>query len=189
MWIIVGLGNPGTAYAQTRHNIGFMVVETVARRWRIALHSENPALWVGDGYLADRPVRLAEPRTFMNRSGEALARLALDADDALLVVYDDLDLPAGQLRVRRRGGSAGHRGVASIATHFGDEFARVRVGIGRPPNGHDPAEFVLTPLSASELAEISLTVERAGDAVECVVREGADAAMGRFNRREIPDIV
>jgi PTH1 family peptidyl-tRNA hydrolase len=189
MWVIVGLGNPGAAYAQTRHNVGFMVVETVARRWGIALRSEGHALRVGRGCIADRPVVLAEPRAFMNHSGATLALLALEAEDALVVVYDDLDLPAGQLRVRRRGGAAGHRGVTSIVAHFGFEFARVRVGIGRPADGHDPTEYVLAQLSLPELGAIQNAVERAGDAVECVVREGTDAAMSRFNSRQIADTV
>jgi PTH1 family peptidyl-tRNA hydrolase len=181
MWVIIGLGNPGTAYAHTRHNIGFMVVETLARRWGIPLRDVDDALRVGHGSIADRPVVLAEPRAYMNRSGEALAGLLLDADDALVVVYDDLDLPAGRLRVRARGGSAGHRGVASLAERFGAGFARLRVGIGRPPAGQDVAGYVLAPLSESELGPIRACVERAGDAMECLVTDGVDAAMNRFN--------
>ena len=134
-----------------------------------------------------RPSCLAEPQTFMNRSGEALARgSSASPMTHLLVVHDDLDLPSGQIRVRRRGGSGGHRGVASIVAHLGPEFARVRVGIGRPPDGRDAAEHVLEPLSAAELIAMRADVERASDAVECVVTDGPDAAMSRFNGRALP---
>jgi PTH1 family peptidyl-tRNA hydrolase len=172
MWIIVGLGNPGAEYAQTRHNIGFMVVATVARRWDIALRDQGPALRVGHGHVAGRPAWLAQPQTFMNLSGEALACLERAADDAMVVVYDDLDLPAGRIRVRRRGGS---------------DFARVRVGIGRPPVGCDVAEYVLAPLSQADLGAVRAGVERASDAVECIIADGVDAAMNRFNTRTLPD--
>jgi PTH1 family peptidyl-tRNA hydrolase len=187
MWVIVGLGNPGAEYAQTRHNVGFMVVETVARRWGIVLRSASPALRVGHGQVAGQPVLLAEPQTYMNRSGEALAQYPRGADHALVVVHDDLDLPCGRIRVRQRGGSAGHRGVASILEHFGDEFARVRVGIGRPPEEDDASGYVLATLSAAELSALRADVERAGDAVECVIGQGPQAAMDRFNMRSQPD--
>lgn len=187
MWVIVGLGNPGAEYAQTRHNIGFMVVETVARRWAIAMHDGGPALRVGRGCVAGQPVLLAEPQTFMNRSGEALAQYRLNVDDELVAVYDDIDLPAGQLRVRPRGGAGGHRGVASIIEHFGPEFARVRVGIGRPPEGCDAADYVLAPLSPAALGAVRAAVERASDALECVISRGTAAAMSRVNGRAMPD--
>ena len=187
MWIVVGLGNPGTEYAQTRHNIGFMVLATIARRWHIGLDDHGPEVRVGFGHIAGRPARLAEPQTFMNRSGEALASLELTADDAMVVVYDDLDLPPGQIRVRRRGGSAGHRGVASIVGRFGVDLARVRVGIGRPAAGCDVVDYVLAPLSPEELSAVRAGVERASDAVECVITDGVDTAMNRFNTRALPD--
>jgi PTH1 family peptidyl-tRNA hydrolase len=183
MWVIVGLGNPGAEYAQTRHNVGFMVVETIARRWDIAWRRAGTALRVGQGHVAGQPVLLAEPHTYMNRSGEALAQYPRGGDDALVVVYDDLDLPDGRIRVRQRGGSAGHRGVASILEHFGDEFARVRVGVGRPPEGDDASDYVLAPLSSAELRAVRAAVERAGDAVECIVSHGPQVAMDRFNMR------
>lgn len=187
MWVIVGLGNPGVEYAQTRHNVGFMVVETVARRWGITLHGAGDALRVGTGRVASQPVMLVEPQTFMNDSGDALSQLPIEPTDALAVVYDDLDLPAGQLRVRPRGGSGGHRGVASILDHRGAEFARVRVGIGRPEPGLDAAAYVLAPLSAPDLSALLADAERAGDAVECLITDGVDAAMSRFNTRPVPD--
>ena len=183
MWVIVGLGNPGAEYAHTRHNLGFMVLETLARRWRIALRDVSSAVRLGSGAIADRAVQLAEPRAFMNRSGEALAQLPLMADDALMVIHDDLDLPAGQLRVRPRGSSAGHRGIESIVERFGSEFARIRIGIGRPADGQDVVDFVLAPLSPTELIDFGPSVERAADAVQCVVTDGIAVAMNRFNTR------
>lgn len=187
MWTVVGLGNPGATYARTRHNIGFMVVDTIAGRWGIELRQHGGELRLGHGLVAAQPIRLAQPQGFMNRSGEALACLGQTADDAMMVVYDELDLPAGQIRVRRRGGSAGHRGVASLVERFGADFARVRVGIGRPPVGCDVAEYVLAPLSPAELDSLRADVERASDAVECVITDGVEAAMNRFNARSVPD--
>jgi PTH1 family peptidyl-tRNA hydrolase len=182
MWIVVGLGNPGTEYAHTRHNVGFMVVECVAQRWNIGLAPAG-ALRMGGGSVAGQSVRLVEPQMFMNRSGSALAQLVVAADDTFMVVHDDLDLPPGQLRVRRRGGSAGHRGIASIVDRLGSEFVRVRVGIGRPADGDDVSDFVLRALTTAELTALRDDVERAGDAVECVITNGPETAMNRFNVR------
>jgi peptidyl-tRNA hydrolase, PTH1 family len=187
MWVIVGLGNPGVEYAQTRHNAGFLVVDTLARRWGIPRRGAGAALRVGRGCIGGHPVMVVEPQTFMNCSGTALAQLPREADDALVVVHDDLDLPAGQLRVRRRGGSGGHHGVASIVEQVGPAFARVRVGIDRPPEGADAAAYVLAPLSAADLAALRAGVERAGDAVESLIIDGVEAAMSRFNVRAVPD--
>ena len=137
MWVIVGLGNPGAEYAQTRHNVGFMVVETIARRWAIALERCDAALRIGRGAIAGHPVLLAEPQMYMNCSGEALSQCPRDADDEVVVVYDDLDLPqrqrsrAPQRRQRRTSWRRLDPRPASAR-----DFARVRVGIGRPPVGH-----------------------------------------------------
>lgn len=187
MWFIVGLGNPGPEYARTRHNVGFMVVEAVARRWGIELADDDPTVRCGRGRFAGHDVFLAEPQTFMNRSGEVVARCPRTSEDPLVVVYDDLDLPPGQIRVRRNGGSGGHRGVASIVTHVGPDFARVRVGIGRPAEGADAGDHVLAILAEAELTAMHVDVERAGDAVECIVADGTDVAMNRFNGRVLPD--
>jgi PTH1 family peptidyl-tRNA hydrolase len=131
-------------------------------------------------------VLLAEPQTFMNRSGEALAQHPLEVDDVLVVVYDDIDLPVGQVRIRPRGGAGGHRGVASIIERFGSEFARVRVGVGRPPEGCDAETYVLAPLRPAELGAVRAAVERASDALECVIGHGVAVAMSRFNGRVLP---
>jgi peptidyl-tRNA hydrolase, PTH1 family len=187
MWVIVGLGNPGAEYAQTRHNAGFLVVDALARRWHIALCGTGAVLRSGRGCVGSEPVTLVEPQTFMNRSGAALAQLPREVDDAVVVVYDDLDLPAGQLRLRRGGGSGGHHGLASIVEQIGPACTRVRIGVGRPPAGRDPADYVLAPLCAAELNALRRSVERAADAVECLVSDGLQVAMNRFNGRPVPE--
>ncbi len=182
MWIIAGLGNPGPTYARTRHNAGFMVLDAIARRWRVEWH-EQRALHVASKTVGDKSVLLVKPQLYMNRSGAAVAQLPSDADAAMTVVYDDLDLPVGHVRVRCRGGSGGHLGLASIIEHFGPEVTRVRVGIGRPPIGSDPADYVLAELSPAETDALQPALDRAGEAVECILTVGAAAAMNRFNTR------
>lgn len=181
----MGLGNPGAAYAASRHNAGFMAVDRLAERWRIPLAAQ-PTMRIGDGVVAGQRALLLEPQTYMNRSGDVLAELERRSDDPLVVIHDDLDLPPGQLRVRPRGGSGGHRGVASIAARIGEEFIRIRIGIGRPPPAVDAAEYVLGTFSDGEGAALRRTVERACDAVECVLARGAAMAMNQFNGGEAP---
>jgi peptidyl-tRNA hydrolase, PTH1 family len=186
MWAVVGLGNPGAEYARSRHNVGFMVVKMLAERWRVPL-KDGATLRYGHGSVSGRSTLLVQPQTFMNRSGEVILALGLSPDDIMVIVYDDLDLPVGQLRIRPRGGSGGHRGVASIVERCGGEFVRVRVGIGRPPADIDPAEHVLAPLSEPEWSTLRDSAARASDAVECILAEGPAAAMNRFNVRPNPE--
>ena len=186
MWIIVGLGNPGAAYADSRHNVGFITVDALAQRWRIALHLQGSSR-VGSGVVARQPAVLVEPQTYMNRSGEALAEMNVAATDGhMLVVYDDLDLPTGHLRIRQRGGSGGHRGVTSIIERCGGEFVRVRVGIGRPPTAVGVSDHVLTQPTADEHAALRESIERACAAIECIIEDGIATAMNRFNVRPAP---
>jgi PTH1 family peptidyl-tRNA hydrolase len=181
MWAVVGLGNPGAAYAETRHNVGFMVVEALAQRWGVEFGAGDArarrATVVRDGVV----VQLVQPQTYMNRSADALD--AVQAADMVIAVYDDLDLPVGQLRVRARGGTGGHRGMASLVERLGHEFARVRVGIGRPPDGVASPAHVLAPIAAAERPLLAAAVVRAGEAVERILSEGVAAAMNRFNAR------
>lgn len=196
--LIVGLGNPGPEYARQRHNIGFQVLDLFAerhgltfdkfqKRARLALGQvtlKGPASasgWTGR-------VLLAKPMTYMNVSGEAVGALLAfykitPAD--LLVVSDDLDLPVGRLRLRAEGGAGGQKGVASIIRLLGTEaFARLRVGIGRPPGQMDPADYVLRPFSAQEEEEMAVVRQRAGDAIEIWLAQGIAAAMNQFNADE-----
>ncbi len=185
--LILGLGNPGEEYAHTRHNAGFQVLGVLARRWRLAFREKRAHARLAVGPVAGRPVVLARPYTFMNRSGAAAAGLLrwLGLEPArLLVVYDELDLPAGALRLRPRGGAAGHKGMASLIEALGtEEFPRLRLGIGRPADpGIDPMDYVLLPRTPQEEQEWAPVLERAADAVECFLREGIAAAMDLFNR-------
>ena len=186
MKLIVGLGNPGRRYQGTRHNIGARVIDTLARRHHVALREEG---WADVGALTldGARVLLARPQTYVNVSGTAVAdlrrrhRLPLEN---LLVAFDDLDLPVGQIRLRAKGGHGGHNGMRSIIEALGsEEFARLRVGIARPPEGVDPADYVLSRFSKEEQARLDEAVERAADAVEAFVRRGIEAAMSASNLR------
>ncbi|MBI4518204.1 MAG: aminoacyl-tRNA hydrolase [Deltaproteobacteria bacterium] len=182
MYLVVGLGNPGRRYAATRHNVGFMVIERLAERWRIELTRAMPGLKIGEGGVAGQAVRLVEPERFMNTSGEALLPLQPQAA-SLIVIHDDIDLAYGQLRVKRGGGAGGHRGVASIMECSGADFVRVRLGVGRPQPGEDAVAHVLAAFRPEELEHLAPLLETAADAVETVLREGLEAAMNRFNQR------
>jgi len=184
MLAVIGLGNPGPRYARTPHNVGFAVVERLADRWGAAFASDGIAS-VAVSHRGGRPVALVEPLLLMNRSGPALAGTTLlPTTEGLVVVHDDMDLDCGRVQVKRGGGAAGHRGVLSIAEVFGADFIRLRVGIGRPPLGVDPAQFVLEPPPPAGRAVLELAVETAADAVECVLRDGEQIAMNVFNARQ-----
>lgn len=183
MRVVVGLGNPGPRYATTRHNLGFMIVDRLASRWGIPLHLELPELRMGTGRIAGQAVTLIQPQCYMNMSGQALGSVPELRTEDLVVAHDDLDLPVGHLRLRRNGGAGGHRGIASVATSFGPDFHRVKVGIGRPPQGVGVTEYVLQQMTDDELREFEGPIERASDAIECMVTEGLERAMNRFNAR------
>lgn len=182
--IVVGLGNPGRDYARTRHNVGFMVVERLAQRWAISLAPEFQGAVVGSGPVAGIRTRLVQPQEYMNLSGLTVRKLpgAWQVED-MVVVYDDMDLPVGRLRVRHGGGAGGHRGIASLVDELGPEFDRVRIGVGRPPSTQDAAAYVLERLNDMELGRLSDAVERASDAIECLLTDGLQQAMTRFNVR------
>ncbi len=186
MRVIVGLGNPGFEYAATRHNVGQKVVARAASQWSIPFHP-NGLTQQGTGRVHGHPVALALPVTFMNVSGEAVKEF-VSAHDArkqdLIVVHDDLDLPVGRLRVRPGGGTGGHKGLRSIVMALGtEEFARLKIGIGRPPSDSDPADFVLAPFTRAELEDLQPIVTRAVEGLACFVLHGVHEAMSRFNRR------
>ncbi len=185
--LVVGLGNPGSENATHRHNVGFRVVEHLARAHDLVFaRSKGAKAHVAEGRVGSRPVLLAKPQTFMNLSGRAVGRLSRAYQippKRILVVYDDLDLPLGRLRLRPEGGSGGHKGMRSIIDTLGSEaFPRLRVGIDRPPGRMDPAEYVLQPFAEEEKALIAETEEHAVAAIECWLAEGIVAAMDRFNR-------
>jgi peptidyl-tRNA hydrolase, PTH1 family len=185
--LIVGLGNPGAAYRRNRHNIGYQVVDTLAQRHGLALDRKQSEAMVASGMIHGEKVLLAKPQTFMNNSGRAVRALVdfykISLDD-LIVVADDLDLPAGRLRLRPQGGSGGQNGMKSIIQHLGSqEFARLRIGIGRPPGSMDPATYVLRDFSAEDEREMTMVRPEAADALETWLDEGIEAAMNRHNTR------
>jgi peptidyl-tRNA hydrolase, PTH1 family len=185
--LIVGLGNPGKRYERTRHNLGFLVVDRLAQQHRIDVKKKLCDALVGDWRDDGERIVLAKPQTFMNRSGLAVKGLLHEycgtAGD-LLVAYDDLDLPLGRIRIRAKGSAAGHRGILSILENLGGApFSRLRVGIGRPPEGVDPADYVLSPFSSEQVAERDTVVGRAAEALECFLRDGPQRAMEVYNRQ------
>ncbi len=184
--LVVGLGNPGPDYAETRHNVGFRVVELMAARaggGRFAKHRTNAD--VLEGRLAGRRVVLAKPRTYMNLSGGPVAGLARYFSVPIadvVVLHDELDLEFGVVRLKRGGGEGGHNGLRSISTSLGSkEYLRVRFGIGRPPGRQDPADFVLKRFSGAEQKELDLAVDLAADAAEALLLDGLEAAQNRFH--------
>ena len=181
--LVVGLGNPGPEYADTRHNIGFHVVELLAARaggGRFSRHKSNAD--VLEGRLAGRRVVLAKPRTYMNVSGGPVAGLVRYYGGELVVVHDDLDLGFGVVRLKQGGGEGGHNGLRSISTSLGTkDYLRVRFGIGRPPGRQDPADFVLKRFSATERKELDFAVDLAADATEALLADGLEPTQNRFH--------
>jgi peptidyl-tRNA hydrolase, PTH1 family len=182
MKAIVGLGNPGGEYAGTRHNIGFDVVDEVARRWGVALRPWKSVAHVA--VVGGRGAVLVKPQTFMNLSGEAVQRVAafhkLDPAD-LLIVVDEVQLPVGRLRLRRSGSAGGHNGLKSVIQHVGDQFPRLRLGVGRGDPKWNLADHVLSRFERDEREAVEASVARAADAVELFVEQGIEPAMNRFN--------
>lgn len=184
-WLIAGLGNPGPRYARTRHNLGFLVVAALSERWGIPLTKERwEAVW-GQGRLGERRVILAQPQTYMNLSGQAVAplwRYFQLPPEALVVVHDDLDLPAGRLKLAWDGGAGGHKGVLSVAAALDTlDFYRVKVGIGRPPAGMPAEAYVLEPVGPEEWELLQEAAARAAQAVEVLIQEGLAPAQNRFH--------
>lgn len=187
MRLVVGLGNPGSRYRDTRHNLGFMVVDQLAERWRLSVGGKRHQAELGTGQVANERVVLAKPQTYMNASGEAVAkvrRLYRLQPEEILVVYDDLDLPVGRVRLKGEGGAGGHNGMASLIAVLGKGFPRLRIGIGRPPGDADPVEYVLEPFSSSERPMIRDAVTRAADGVESWLEHGLERTMNTLNRRD-----
>lgn len=188
MKIIVGLGNPGIPYRMTRHNIGFQVVDRFAKLNRIPIRTKRFKSLYGTGRIDSQQVVLAKPRTFMNRSGEAVKRAAdffhLRIED-LIVVHDDLDLPFGRLRFKHRGGDGGHQGVRSIIEMMGgNNFLRLKVGIGRPPQGMDPAEYVLDTFDKVIQSHLDQILSRAAESLNVMLLEGLEKAMNQFQKKD-----
>jgi PTH1 family peptidyl-tRNA hydrolase len=184
-FLVVGLGNPGDEYTRTRHNVGAETVEVLATRHGAKLRKGKERARVDQVQIAGSQVALAVPLTYMNDSGLAVTALARRygvEPQQIVIVHDELDLPVAALQVKSGGGLAGHNGLRSIKSHLhSDGFQRVRIGVGKPVSKEQGVDHVLKRFSKHERTEIDVTIERAADAVECVVAEGIDAAMNRFN--------
>ena len=186
-FVVVGLGNPGEQYEFTPHNVGFRVVDRLSESHAIRVTRKECDARVGSGLIGGKRVILAKPQTFMNESGRSvkglLGRYQL-APDRLVVVYDELDLPWDSLRVRGKGSAAGHNGMKSVIAHLGTQnFARVRVGVDRGPEGGRGPDYLLSPLKRSQKLEMDQMAVRAAAAVESILAEGVEKSMAMFNRR------
>lgn len=188
MYIIVGLGNPKKEYENTRHNIGFDVIDKLAEQENIAVLEKKHKALIGKGCVAGQKCILAKPQTFMNLSGESVRELIdyykVDETTELIVVSDDISLDVAQLRVRKRGSAGGHNGLKNIIAHLGhDNFMRIKMGVGEKPKGYDLADYVLGHFSKEERKLMDQAVLRAADAVRMILTQDADAAMNEYNRK------
>jgi PTH1 family peptidyl-tRNA hydrolase len=184
MWLIVGLGNPGKTYANTRHNLGFLVIDILASNFSIPLQKKTKYFSIGTGSIDGSEVVLVKPLTFMNRSGLAVREVLLmyQEIDNILVVHDDLDLDTGTIRIRKSGSSGGHRGIESIIETLGTKsFLRLKIGIGRPEKMHSE-DYVLTSFPKKEKAIVKNTLEKAVKAIETILAKGISQAQNEFHR-------
>ena len=185
-WILVGLGNPGSKYESTRHNIGFMALDALARRWGIRIHTRAFQGLVGEGLFEGEKVLLIKPQTYMNLSGESVgeaARFYKVPADHVVVISDDVSLAAGRLRIRKSGSAGGHNGLKNIIQHLGtDGFPRIKVGVGMPEHpDHEMVNWVVGKPQGEEAKLLRATLDRAAEAALCLIEQGADTAMNRFN--------
>ena len=186
MKLIVGLGNPGKKYERTRHNLGFLIVDQIARQNGVAVQRKLCDALVGEWSDEGEKELLVKPQAYMNHSGDPVKGLlrkfrATAAD--LVVIYDDLDLPFGRIRIRAKGSAGGHRGVLSIMECLGGvQFSRIRVGIGRPPEEADAVDYVLAPFTVEESKELGTVLARAAEGAMSLLRDGSQRAMEKFNR-------
>lgn len=188
MYIIVGLGNPTKEYNNTRHNIGFDVIDAIAEKYDISVLEKKHKALIGKGYIDGQKVILAKPLTYMNLSGESVRELVdyykIDEQEELIVIYDDISLDVGQLRIRKKGSAGGHNGIKNIIAHLGhDTFIRIKVGVGEKPKGYDLADYVLGHFSTAERKIMNESAEKATDAVKIMMFEDADAAMNVYNKK------
>ena len=186
MYIIVGLGNPTSQYSGTRHNIGFDTIDRLADKMGISVDTKKHKALIGKGVLGGEKVVLAKPQTFMNLSGESVRELIdfykIDSEDELIVIYDDISLDVGKLRMRAKGSAGGHNGIKSIIAHTGSEvFKRVKIGVGNKPPRMDLADYVLGHFSKEERVIMEDALDRATNAIEVIISEGLNAATNKYN--------
>lgn len=193
MVLIAGLGNPGKEYQNTRHNLGFLTLQALARRHQFLIEKRKFKSHYGLGEILGERVILLTPLTYMNLSGLAVGsflRYYQISSDSLIVIHDDLDLPWTRMRIANQGGAAGHKGILSIIDQIQTRvFIRIRMGIGRPPENIPPESYVLEPFSAEEKKELPFLTSRACDAIEVIIEHGITTAMNRYNGRKTNDEV
>ena len=190
MFIIVGLGNPTAQYEGTRHNVGFAVIDAIADKYNISVTERKHRAFCGKGMIAGQKVLLAKPQTFMNLSGESVRSILdfykIDEETELLVIYDDVSLDVGQLRIRKKGSAGGHNGIKNIIAHLGTTvFQRIKVGVGEKPKEYDLADYVLGHFSKAEREAMEDGYKRAMEAVEMIVMGDIDTAMNLYNKKVV----
>ena len=190
MYIIVGLGNPKKEYDNTRHNIGFDVIDALAEANRIGVTEKKHKALIGKGMIAGQKVVLAKPQTFMNLSGESVRELTdyykADETTELIVISDDISLDVGQLRIRKKGSAGGHNGLKNIILHLGhDSFQRIKMGVGEKPKNYDLADYVLGHFSKEERPVMDESVKDACKAIEMMINDDTDGAMNIFNKKKL----
>ena len=188
MYIIVGLGNPGKQYAHTRHNVGFDTIDILADKYNISVDIKKHKALCGKGMIGGQKVVLAKPQTFMNLSGESIRELVdfykIDPEEELIVIYDDISLEPGQLRVRPKGSAGGHNGIKNIIAHLGTQvFKRVKVGVGEKPKGYDLADYVLGRFSKEDRILMEDAFGRAAEAAVCMMNDSMEHAMNHYNKK------
>ena len=186
MYIIAGLGNPTMQYEGTRHNAGFDVIDALADKYNISVDGRKNRAYIGKGIIEGQKVLLVKPQTYMNLSGESIGGLVdyfkIDEEQDLIVIYDDISLPPGQIRIRKKGSAGGHNGIKSIIAHLGsDGFKRVKFGVGDKPKGWDLADWVLGKFPSEEFEALREGNKKACEAVECIMSEGIESAMNKYN--------
>ena len=189
MYLVVGLGNPGEKYAHTRHNIGFDVMDALADKYNISISEKKHKALFGKGVIGGQKVVLAKPQTFMNLSGESVAELLhyykLDPAEKLIVIFDDISLAPGHIRIRKKGSAGGHNGIKNIIATCGtQDFARIKVGVGEKPKGWDLVDHVLGRFDDKDRRLVELAIADAVDAAEMMLRGEVDQAMNDFNGKK-----
>lgn len=189
MYIIVGLGNPGEKYENTRHNCGFATIDMIADKYNISVNEGKHKAVFGKGIINGTKVILAKPLTYMNLSGESVRELIdyykIDEETELIVIYDDISLPPGQLRIRKKGSAGGHNGIKNIIQHLGhDVFMRIKVGVGEKPKGYDLADYVLGHFSDEDKVLMKDAYNDACNAIELMIEGNADKAMNTYNTKK-----
>ncbi|MCI5524591.1 MAG: aminoacyl-tRNA hydrolase [Dorea sp.] len=191
MYIIAGLGNPTMQYEGTRHNAGFDVIDALADKYNISVDGRKNRAYIGKGIIEGQKVLLVKPQTYMNLSGESIGGLVdyfkIDEEQDLIVIYDDISLPPGQIRIRKKGSAGGHNGIKNIIAHLGTQvFPRIKVGVGEKPKKYDLADYVLSHFTKAEREEMEEGYQKAIQAVEKILAGEMEAAMNEFNRKVKP---